>query len=163
MPGPASDMKRDPILWKRSAMDATGAQGHRQYSETMKKSKNYVALFYVLAVFILIPIYNKGTFSNITGHKIEAFYFVSGLTLILYVIASFIQDFRTKENAKEAGDSANSRSGKRTVLGAFGVGIASPHFSMALFGAAVLISTILSGFTKETSSGFSFETVKESI
>ena len=60
----------------------------------MKKYKNYVALFYVLSVFFVIPIYNKGTYENISVHKKEAYLFLCGITLVLYVITSVIDDLQ---------------------------------------------------------------------
>ena len=106
--------------------------------ETMKKSKNYIALFYVLAIFIAIPIFNKGTFENITVHKTEVFYLVSVLTLVFYVLASVIDDV-TKRADEEPFEPVTSRM----------------NIAMGLFGAAVLISTVFSGSIKDAVYGVS--------
>lgn len=99
----------------------------------MKKYKNYVALFYVLSVFFVIPIYNKGTYENISVHKTDAYLFLCGITLVLYVITSVIDDLQ-KINDKSLR--------KRTF--------SKVDVAMAIFGGVVLLSTLLSDSIKES-------------
>ena len=113
------------------------------YNKPMKKSKNYIALFYVLAVFWVIPIINNGTYTDISVYKAKAFYYISALTLILYAIASFFEDFFDKGNNENNGSDGNDKKFFRE----------SAFVAAALYGGAVLISAFLSGSVKESAYG----------
>ncbi|MBO4913335.1 MAG: O-antigen ligase family protein [Butyrivibrio sp.] len=102
----------------------------------MKKYKNYVALFYVLSVFFVIPIYNKGTYDNISVHKTDAYLFLCGVTLILYVITSVIEDLQK----------INDESLRKRTF-------SEVDIAMAVFGGLVLISALISKSVKESMYG----------
>jgi len=99
----------------------------------MKKYKSYIALFYVLAVFFIIPIYNRGTYDNISVHKTDVFLFLCGMTLVFYVIASVIEDLQKKDT-----ESVRKKIFSKTDI------------SMAVFGGVILISALLSNSIKES-------------
>ena len=106
----------------------------------MKKSKNLIACFYVLAIFLLIPIFNKGTFHDLSVHKIQAFYFICGLSLALFCLVSLIEDFgkRNIEITKEPK-----------------IKFSRTDIAMAVFGSTVVLSALLSGHIKESFYGVS--------
>lgn len=100
---------------------------------SMKKYKNYIALFYVLAVFFIIPIYNRGSYDNISVHKTDAFLFLCGIGLVSYVITSVIDDVKKR-------DEENVRK-KR---------LSKTDISMLIFGGVILVSAVLSNSLKES-------------
>ena len=70
----------------------------------MKKSKNLLAWLYIIAVFFVVPLYNEGTFYNITQRKVVAYQMICGLALVFYFVLSLVGDIRKKEGAgAEAG------------------------------------------------------------
>ena len=62
----------------------------------MKNYRKFLGIFYILAAFIVIPLYNKGTFENISQHKVEAFYLVNGIFFVAYFILGLIHELRKK-------------------------------------------------------------------
>ncbi|MBR0090932.1 MAG: hypothetical protein IJP92_04475, partial [Lachnospiraceae bacterium] len=62
----------------------------------MSKGKQRIAYVYILSLFLLIPLYHRGSFDNISGRKVEAFYFVSAVSLVLFAAVSLYEDFISK-------------------------------------------------------------------
>ena len=102
----------------------------------MKKSKNLIAWFYIVAVAVVIPVFNRGTFDNITQHKVEVYYLIAGISFALYLILSVISDFGFSK-VKASSDSSISLKGDRATIAACG------------FGIAVVLSFLLSEYKKD--------------
>ena len=98
----------------------------------MTKGKNLLEWFYLIAVYFVVPLYNEGTFDNITQRKVVAYQVICGLTLFFYFALSLIGDIRKKDTVVTE---------KRTL---------SPQDKlMILFAAAVVLSTVLSPYGKD--------------
>ena len=68
----------------------------------MKNYRKYLGLFYIVAAFIVIPLYNKGTFENIGQHKVEAFYLVNGIFFAANLMLNIISVFKVKKESNSA-------------------------------------------------------------
>ena len=66
----------------------------------MSKGKQRIAYVYILSLFLLIPLYHRGSFDNISGRKVEAFYFVSAVSLVLFAAVSLYEDFISKNKGE---------------------------------------------------------------
>ena len=65
----------------------------------MKNNKNRLAWIYILAVFFVVPLYNEGSFDNITQRKIVAYHVICIFALVFYFVVSLIGDIRKYESA----------------------------------------------------------------
>lgn len=100
----------------------------------MKNYRKYLGIFYILAAFIIIPIYNKGTFDNLSQHKVEAFYLVNILFFIAYFVLGIISDIRKKnedklKNSTPSKDGA-SKDAQKTLDIAMGIYIFANFLSL---------------------------------
>ena len=67
----------------------------------MRKYKGYIGLFYILAVFFIVPSFTKGSFNNLSQNKVEVFYCISGIAFAAYFLFSIISDIREKKENTE--------------------------------------------------------------
>ena len=111
----------------------------------MDRAKNYLAYFYILALFFVIPVYNAGSFMGITQRKVEAFFFIAAITVIAYGIIAIACDLTGKKDDKKP-DTKMKTSG----LSALGSSFSALDRAMLLFLAAVVISTVFSDYRKES-------------
>ncbi len=103
-----------------------------------KRYKNIVAWIYVMAIFWIIPLYNKGTYDGISQCKIEVFYLISGLSLALYTAGSLIADLR---------NSSDSENGSHKSLWEK---MSATDIMLSLFVLSAGLSTVLSRYRKES-------------
>ena len=97
----------------------------------MTKSKNLLAWFYIITVYFVVPLYNEGTFTNITQRKVVAYQVICGLALVFYFAMSVAGDLKKKE--KPAPKRFRNTRDKLMVL----------------FAVVVVLSTLLSPYKKE--------------
>ena len=102
----------------------------------MRKTKNLLSWLYIIAVFFVVPLYNEGTFDNITQRKVVAYQTICGLALFLYFMISMVQDIASKQIAED------KQSGEKTI-------ITPTDILMVMFVCSVALSTLFSSFKKE--------------
>ena len=110
----------------------------------MEKAKDYIARFYILAMFFVVPVYNAGTFIGITQRKVESFFFIAAITVIAYGAVVLFFDLKGKKDEK------NEESGKGTGLSGLLKNLSALDKAMILFLAAAALSTCFSDYRKES-------------
>jgi O-antigen ligase len=111
----------------------------------MDRAKNYIAWFYILALFFVIPVYNAGSFMGITQRKVEAFFFIAAITVIAYGITTIFYDLMGKKDDKKTETKM-----KNTGLLAQWSDFLALDGAMLLFLVTAVISTIFSDYRKES-------------
>ena len=111
----------------------------------MDRAKNYIAWFYILALFFVIPVYNAGSFMGITQRKVEAFFFIAAITVIAYGITTIFYDLKVKKDDKKPETKM-----KNTGLLAQWSNFLALDGAMLLFLVTAVISTIFSDYRKES-------------
>ncbi|WP_155828722.1 O-antigen ligase family protein [Butyrivibrio sp. XPD2006] len=100
----------------------------------MKINKNCLAWIYILAVFFVVPLYNEGSFDNITQRKIVAYHVICIFALIFYFVVSLIGDIRKSDDGEPGKQ-------KKPLL--------MTDIMMAAFVGVSAVSTLLSDFKQE--------------
>ncbi len=111
----------------------------------MDRAKNYIAWFYILAMFFVIPVYNAGSFTGITQRKVEAFFFIAAITVFAYGIITIVYDLTGKKDKKMPETKM-----KTSGILALGSSFLALDRTMLLFLAATVISTAFSDYRKES-------------
>lgn len=110
----------------------------------MDRAKNYIAWFYILAMFFVIPVYNAGSFMGITQRKVEAFFCIAAITVVAYGVISILHDLKGKREDGE--QEINVRSGFQVWLG----GLSPLDKTILLFVITAVLSTAFSDYRKES-------------
>ena len=111
----------------------------------MKSFRKFIGLFYILALFFVIPYYHKGTFDGLSQHKVEAFYLVAGISFVAYFVFSIFNDIRGKKTKEPEQEKPVVKNG----ISAHQINISFLDVSLFLFLTVNIISTLLSGRIKD--------------